>query len=76
MKEKHTKLIEVSEEEFLENLIKQMEEYYSAYEEIKSVYEQYLFDKEYYRIKYFYDDKNKMYLYTKYKKSKIGFRGS
>lgn len=71
---KENNLKEVSETEFLENIIKTMEEYLQAYEQIKGVYEQYLFDKEHYRLKFYLDEKDMIYMYIKHPKQQMGFR--
>ena len=71
---KKNNLIDVSETEFLENIIKTMEEYLQAYEQIKEMYDQYLFDKEHYRLKFYFDEKDMMYIYLKYPKQEIGFK--
>jgi len=68
------KIKQIPEVTFLENILKTMEVYYDAYLKTKSVFDQYQFDKQYYKLKFFYDEESGTYFYKKYKFPKMGFK--
>jgi len=67
-------IVKLNENLFEELLVKYMQQSYEVYQQYVDLYQQWIYDKERYYLRYFYDKETGELFYTKKRKQSIGFK--